>query len=167
MPSPYLYTCLSVRPTFALSRKKKKNTWSQVISTQQLKPMLFCDWHPQWTIDRITHFQTLRLAFWKWYIRFEYTWGREKNRVLGAGFARLHPSFRREMVCFFIYSVFCKNEYHPFPMYTYTCQHLFFFLCLCTKFTGIMKQIVRFSGVLLMLTHFLNWLWHKVDHSLP
>ena len=124
---------MSVCPADFRPLPKKKNTWSQVISTQQLKPMWFCDWHPQWTIDRITHFQNPC----DWHFDSD-TSGLnipedgKKNRVLGAASARLHPCFRREMVCFFIYSVLVKmnttlsrSSHFVAKMYTYTCQYSF------------------------------------------
>ena len=156
MPSPYLYTCLSVRPTFALSRKKKRipdrrlsarNNWSRCYFVIDIRsgrsiglPTLIsnpCDWH----FDSDTSGLNIpedgkKIEFW----------------ALASPASSITLS---------------RPSHFVAKMYTYTCQHLFFFLCLCTKFTGIMKQIIRFSGVLLMLTHFLNWLWHKVDHSLP
>ena len=174
MPSPYLYTCLSVRPTFALSRKKKRipdrrlsarNNWSQcdfvidIRSGRSIGLLTFkpCDWH----FDSDTSGLNIpedgkKIEFWAL---------ASPGFIQASGerwFAFLFTQFFVKMN-----TTLSRPSHFVAKMYTYTCQHLFFLLCLCTKFTGIMKQIIRFSGVLLMLTHFLNWLWHKVDHSLP
>lgn len=115
MPSPYLYTCLSVLPTFEIYRKKwipdrrlsARNNWNR------------CDF----VIDirasgrsiGLLSFKHLRLAFWKWYVRFACTWGWEKKSSFGRCLREALSLFpEREGLLFYLLS-FCKNEYHPFP----------------------------------------------------
>ena len=97
-----------------------------------------------------------------------------KKSSFGRWLRRLHPSFRREMVCFFIYSVFVKMNttlsrpsHFVAKMYTYTCQHLFFFLCLCTKFRdGPLEKLWGGRGIFepqefFFVIKFLVWIYFR------
>lgn len=141
--SLYISVC---RPTLALYRKKK-NTWSQVISTQQLKPMWFCDWHRQWMIDRITQFQTLATGI---LIVIHPVCRRMGKNFEFCALPSWGFIFWRERDWFLIYSVFVKNEYHRFPPLP---------LILLPKCTRIRLNI--FSSFLLCVT---NWReqWNKL-----
>ena len=163
MPSPYLYTCLSVRPTFALSRKKKeyliagyqhatiRSRCYFVIDIRSGRSIGLLTFKPcDWQFDSDTSGLNIpedgkKNEFWAL---------ASPGFIQASGerwFAFLFTQFLVKMN-----TTLSRPSHFVAKMYTYTCQHLFFFLCLCTKFTGIMKQIIRFSGVLLMLTHFLN-----------
>ena len=123
--------------------KKKKNTRSQVISTQQLKPMWFCNWHPQWTIDRITHFQTLATGIlivihpvWI-YLRMG------KKSSFGRCLREASSLFpERDGLLFYLLS-FCKNKYHPFPPLPFWCQNVYVYVTISFLLSLFVHQIYR------------------------
>lgn len=144
MPSPFLYTCLSVRPTFALSRKKKRipdrrlsarNNWSRcdfVIDIRSGRSIGLltlisnpCDWH----FDSDTSGLNIpedrkKIEFW----------------ALASPASSKFPE--RDGLLFYLLS-FCKNEYHPFPPLPFCCQNVHVYVSTSFLLSLFVYQIYR------------------------
>lgn len=143
MPSPYLYTCLSVRPTFALSRKKK-NTWSQVISTQQLNHR--CDFVTDIRSGRSIGLLTFKTLATGILIVIHPVWiylRMGKKSSFGRCLREASSLFpERDGLLFYLLS-FCKNKYHPFPPLPFWCQNVYVYVTISFLLSLFVHQIYR------------------------